>query len=166
MSAQMEADVSRLILTEGLLLDRCRWDEWLDLYTDDAVYWVPAWKNESETTSSPDTEISLIYYAGRSGLADRVWRLKSGLSVASMPLRRTSHVATNVLVEPGDGDDRATATAAFTVHHFDPKRRTQHVFFGRYEYAFRRDGTTWRIAAKTILLANDHIPSVADFYLL
>ena len=164
--SEWRAEVKRAILTEGLLLDQCRWDEWLDLYAEDAVYWVPAWKNESETTSSPDTEISLVYYAGRSGLADRVWRLKSGLSVASMPLRRTSHMVSNVMIDAGDDDDRATGTAAFAVHYFDPKRRRQHVFFGRYEYAFRRYGATWRIAAKTIILANDQIPTVADFYLL
>ena len=163
---EWRAAVERVILTEGLLLDRCDWDAWLDLYAEDAVYWVPAWKSESETTASPDTEISLIFYAGRSSLADRVWRLKSGLSVASMPLRRTSHMVSNVLVEPGDDDDRAAATAAFAVHHFDPKRRRQHVFFGRYEYAFRRIGERWQIGAKTTILANDHIPTVADFYLL
>ena len=160
------AEIERIMLREGLLLDQCRWDEWLDLYTEDAVYWVPAWKNESQTTTSPDTEISLIFYAARSGLADRIWRLKSGLSVASMPLRRTSHMIANILIESGDGDDRATATAAFTVHNFDPKRRSQHVFFGRYEYAFRRDARDWQVAAKTIILANDQIPSVADFYML
>ena len=160
------AALERLILSEGLFLDQCRWDDWLDLYAEDAIYWVPAWKNESETTSSPDTEISLIYYVGRSSLADRVWRLKSGLSAASIPLRRTAHMVSNVLIEPGEDDDRATATAAFAVHHFDPKRRRQHVFFGRYEYAFHRYGERWRIAAKTTILANDHIPTVADFYLL
>ncbi len=166
MSALTQAEAERLISSEALYLDQRRWDDWLDLYAEDAVYWVPAWKNESETTSSPDSEISLIYYEGRSSLADRIWRLKSGLSVASTPLRRTAHMVTNVLVEPGESDAHASATAAFAVHHFDPKRRSQHVFFGRYEYGFRRDERTWRIARKATVLANDQIPTVADFYLL
>lgn len=78
----------------------------------------------------------------------------------------TSHMITNILVEQGATADLASATAAFTVHNFDPSRRTQHVFFGRYEHIFRRYGEAWRIAAKTTILANDYIPTVADFYLL
>ncbi len=162
MSTLTQADAERVIYSEALFLDQQRWEDWLELYTEDAIYWVPAWKNESELTSSPDSEISLIYYEGRSSLLDRIWRLNSGLSVASMPLRRTSHLVTNVLVEP----ESDAATAAFAVHNFDPKRRSQHVFFGRYEYKLRCDERTWRIAKKATILANDHIPTVADFYLL
>jgi len=162
MNALTQADAEHLIYSEALYLDQRRWEDWLELYTEDAVYWVPAWKNESERTASPDSEISLIYYEGRSSLMDRIWRLKSGLSVASTPLRRTAHLVTNVLV----GSEGDVATAAFAVHHFDPKRRTQHVFFGRYEYEFRRSERSWRIARKTTILANDQIPTVADFYLL
>jgi 3-phenylpropionate/cinnamic acid dioxygenase small subunit len=93
-----------------------------------------------------------------------VWRLNSGLSVASTPLRRTSHMTSGILVEAGDSE--AKASAAFTVQCFDPKRRAAHAFFGRYEYQFGlRDGD-WKITRKVTILANDQIPSVADFYLL
>jgi len=79
-----------LLHDEGLCLDERRWDDWLALYVEDAVYWVPAWKSENETTTDPARELSLIYYQGRGGLEDRIWRLKSGLSVAANPLRRTA----------------------------------------------------------------------------
>jgi hypothetical protein len=50
------------------------------------------------TTSSPKTrsEISLIYYANRDGLEDRVFRIKTERSSASMPEPRTSHMIANV----------------------------------------------------------------------
>jgi 3-phenylpropionate/cinnamic acid dioxygenase small subunit len=82
-------------------LDESRWDDWLDLYAEDACFWMPAWKNETETTTDPDTELSLIYYKGRNNLADRVWRVRSGQSVASTPRIRAVHLITNVrLVRP------------------------------------------------------------------
>jgi benzoate/toluate 1,2-dioxygenase subunit beta len=164
MSAFSQSVAERIIHSEGMFLDQRRWEDWLSLYAEDAVYWVPAWKDEGEPTSDPDSELSLIYYASRAGLADRVWRLNSGLSVASTPLRRTTHMTSGILVEAGDSE--AKASAAFTVHCFDPKRRTAHTFFGRYEYQFGlRDGD-WKIVRKVTVLANDQIPSVADFYLL
>ena len=166
MTGLSQADGERLLAREGRLLDTRSWDDWLALYAEDAVYWVPAWRNEGEPTSSPDTEISLIYYEGRKSLVDRVWRLQSGLSAASNPLRRTAHQTTNILVEPASADGLAHVTAAFSVHHHDPRRQTQHVLFGQYEYVFRRAGTTWLIASKTTFLANDLIPGVLDFYMI
>jgi benzoate/toluate 1,2-dioxygenase beta subunit len=164
MSAISHSVAERIIHSEGMFLDQRRWDDWLSLYAEAAVYWVPAWKDENEPTSDPDSELSLIYYASRAGLADRVWRLKSGLSVASTPLRRTTHMTSGIMVDVGDGEP--SASAAFTVHCFDPKRRTSHIFFGRYDYRFgMRDGD-WKITRKVTTLANDQIPSVADFYLL
>ena len=166
MTMLTQAEAERLVASEGRLLDICAWDDWLDLYAEDALYWVPSWRNEAEPTSSPDNEISLIYYEGRQALVDRVWRLKSGLSPASIPLRRTAHLASNVLLQQPLDDAATSVTASFAVHHFDPKRQTQHVLFGQYEYAFRLIGQAWRIARKKTLLANDLIPGVLDFYMI
>ena len=49
------ATAADVIHHEGLHLDRQNWDAWLALYRDDAVFWVPAWKGEHETTDNPDT---------------------------------------------------------------------------------------------------------------
>ena len=155
-----------LLFQEALYLDERRWEAWLGLYLPDARYWVPAWKSEAEPISDPDREISLIYYETRAGLEDRIWRLQSGQSIASNPLRRTAHAVTNVLVTdastPGEGEVKAT----FNVGIFDPRRKTSHTFFGRYLYRLRSTEDGWRIAAKTIVLLNDQIPAVADVYML
>jgi 3-phenylpropionate/cinnamic acid dioxygenase small subunit len=165
MIALTSTDAAELLFSEAQLLDERRWDEWLELFTEDAVFWAPAWKNEDEPTSSPDTELSLIYHQGRSNLADRVWRLRSGLSVASIPLHRTAHAITNVQLS-GPTDSAATVKSSWTVHTFNPRRKAQHVFFGRYEHGLRHEGGVWRIASKKILLLNDYIPTVVDFYML
>jgi 3-phenylpropionate/cinnamic acid dioxygenase small subunit len=44
----------------------------------------------------PAAPISLIYYANRDGLEDRVFRIKTERSSASMPEPRTSHMIANV----------------------------------------------------------------------
>src|SRR2546428_5506662 len=50
-------DVDQLPVREGWLLDHQRLDEWLGLFTDDAVYWVPLQMDQAE----PFTTASLIY---------------------------------------------------------------------------------------------------------
>jgi benzoate/toluate 1,2-dioxygenase subunit beta len=166
MIALTSTDAAELLFLEAQLLDERRWDEWLDLFTEGAVFWAPAWKNEDEPTSSPDSELSLIYHQGRSNLADRVWRLRSGLSVASIPLHRTAHAITNVQLAGKATESAATVKSSWTVHTFNPRRKAQHVFFGRYEHGLLREGGAWRIASKKILLLNDYIPTVVDFYML
>lgn len=154
------AQATDLLTREALALDRRDWDGWLSLYSPDAIYWVPAWADENTQTSDPDRELSLVYYKGRHNLEDRVWRVKSGLSVASAPLPRTVHQVTNILVEDG------AISASWAVHQFDPRRQTSHSFFGRYDYQVTQIDGAWKIAVKKITLLNDRIPTVVDFFAL
>lgn len=153
------AQATALISREAMLLDQRHWREWLDLYSEDCVFWMPAWRDGDTITSDPDAELSHIYYKGRHNLEDRVWRATSGLSVASDVLPRVCHQVTNIMVE---GDDNATA--AFCSHVYEPKRQRQRSLFGHYDYQLiSQDG---EIAAKTIILMNDRIETVADFYMV
>jgi len=164
MSAEMlRCDAEDLLYHEALYLDRGEWDAWIALYEPDCEFWMPAWRDETTPTADPDTELSLIYYKGRRNLEDRVWRLKSGTSVASSPRPRVVHGVTNVMVEGSDAQGTAIS-ASFTVHLFDARANRTHVFFGRYEYIVRQSDDGWRIARKKIFLLNDVIPTVVDFY--
>ncbi len=156
---QIEAEA--LLTREALLLDRGDWDAWLALYTEGAIFWIPAWRDEATPTGDPDRELSLIYYRGRRNLEDRVWRARSGLSVASAPRPRVVHQVTNVLIE-----EENRVAASFSTHLFDKRAERSHTFFGRYEYRLVRtaDDGAWRIALKKILLLNDTLPTVVDFY--
>ena len=159
------AELVELIENDGRYLDRQRWDEWLDLFAEDVVFWVPAWKSEEELTDDPGGEVSLIYYEGRKRLQERIWRARSGNSTSSVPMVRTVHAINHVRVEEGERGT-ATGSANWTVHMFDPRSRIQHSFFGFYEYRFTHSGERWLISRKKIVLLNDYIPKFIDFYTL
>jgi 3-phenylpropionate/cinnamic acid dioxygenase small subunit len=156
----------RVVAQEALLLDSQRWDDWLAMYADDAVFWLPAWTDEHRISESPDRELSLIYCRSRLGLEDRVWRVRSGLSVASRPLPRTTHCVSNSVAAraPGAPDDELLVTSSWTCHVFGLKERSTHVFHGSYEHRLRLHGTQWQIAAKKVVLMNDLVPTMLDFY--
>jgi benzoate/toluate 1,2-dioxygenase subunit beta len=162
-ASPIAAGVTELLYREAHHLDAQRWDDWLNLYCEDAVFWIPAWKGEHELTNAPDTEVSLVYTQARAGLEDRVWRVRSGLSAASALLPRTSHAVSNVLVEALP-DATVATLASFTCHVFDLRRGDQHVFFGRYEHTLRQVEGEWKIARKKVVLMNDRIPTMIDFY--
>lgn len=163
MNAMTRSEAEEFLYREALYLDRGDWDAWLDLYLPEAIFWMPAWCDEITPTSDPNSQLSLIHYRGRRNLEDRVWRVRSGLSIASTPLPRRVHSVTNVLLESVSETDVHIASS-FTVHRYDARSDRSHVFFGRYEHRLVRADGAWRIAAKKILLLNDVIPTVVDFY--
>lgn len=170
------AVAAELLAREGLLLDHGLWDEWLQLYLPDCIYWVPTWKSEDELVSDVTREVSLIYLDSRAGLQDRIVRVRSRKSVTAMPLPRTAHFVSNVHAVPGAQRGSIDAIASWQVHEFDPRGNTQHHLFGHYEVSLRQlaaqEGPVsdaagpWRIARKKIVIRNDLYPSVIDFYSL
>ena len=166
---QLTATASELLHREAHCLDTRQWDAWLALYSEQCEFWVPSWKNEDASASDPQTELSLIYYPSRAGLEDRVWRVKSGRSIASRPLPRTQHQVTNVRVVSAvpEVDPRELHIEyEWCVNQFAHKIAEVQVFFGHAEATLAwRDGA-WRIARKKVLLLNDYIPAKLDFYSL
>ena len=157
---------TEILYREALLLDTQRWDEWTALFAADCEYWVPAWKGEHAPTEDPRREISLIYYSTRAGLEDRIWRARSGRSVASFVLPRTQHAVTNILLDDRSTDARLDVLSNFVTHQFLLKEKTVEVFFGRYEHTLVRQAGEWLIARKKIILLNDYLPAKVDVYSL
>jgi 3-phenylpropionate/cinnamic acid dioxygenase small subunit len=155
--------VTELLYKDGMLLDQRRWDEWLQLYAPDVTYWVPSWETETELTSDPDTELSLIYYDSRAGLEDRVFRIGTQRSAATNPFPRTCHLVSNVLIL----DDRGTACdarASWQVHVYDFK--DSHTYYGFYDVSFEAGSDGWQFKRKKITLLNDNMPGPLDIYCL
>lgn len=156
--------VADILSREGLYLDRKDWPSWIALYHPSAVFWLPAWKDEDTPTSDPDTEISLIYHDNRYGLEERIARIQSRKSVTAMPLPRTSHMSSNVLVRAAR-DDLIEASASFAVHIFDPRTSRSRTHHGHYEITLVREaGGEFLIHRKKVLLINDRVAATLDFY--
>ena len=155
-------EVEELLYREAYYVDTRDWDRWLDLFTDDIKYWMPAWVSEDVLASDPDTELSMIYCEGIETLADRVFRIRTEDSFASFPLPRSCHVVGNViLLESSEAE--IVASAAWTVHQYLTAKGAR-VHGGRYEYGLRRVDGALRIAAKKIIFLNDGVDVPIDIY--
>ncbi|MGE8413907.1 MAG: benzoate 1,2-dioxygenase small subunit [Pseudomonas sp.] len=155
-------DVVRdFLYREARYLDDKDWDRWLELYAPDATFWMPSWDDNDQLTEDPQREISLIWYGNRSGLEDRVFRIKTERSSASIPDTRTSHNLSNIeLLEQGGG----LCKLRFNWHTLSFRYKTVDSYFGSSFYTLDLRGGSPRILAKKVILKNDYVRQVVDIY--
>lgn len=164
MSALAEVDiaaVSAFLYREARHLDDRQWEDWLELYAADVDYWMPAWDDDDQLTEDPQRQISLIYYPNRDGLEDRVFRIKTERSSASMPEPRTSHLIANVEVLADRGD---ALDVRYNFHTLSHRYKATDHYFGTTFVTLRKTGRDYLIARKKIVLKNDYIRQVIDIY--
>lgn len=153
------------LLLEARLLDERAWAAWLALYHEDAVYWVPSWRDEDREVENPDREVSLIYHTSRVGLEERVMRVRSRQSVTALPLPRTTHLVSNLEITASSAS-RIEGCAVWTVHFYHPRTAEQGTHHGRCAFTLSAREGHWRYARKRISLMNDCVNAVLDFYLV
>ncbi|WP_029048045.1 benzoate 1,2-dioxygenase small subunit [Cupriavidus sp. amp6] len=153
--------VCSALYQEARFLDDRQWDEWLACYTADVTYWMPAWDDDDKLTEDPQSEISLMYYSGRGGLEDRVFRIRTERSSASMPEPRTSHHVTNIEVLAQRDNEVDVRYNFNTLSH---RYKVTDQYFGTAYVTFRNVDDRLLISSKKIALKNDYIRQVLDVY--
>src|SRR5262247_2253169 len=105
-------------IREAWLLDERKFTEWLDLFTDDVLYFMPRRKNvrrrEADREVTPLGDLALVE-DDKTYLQMRVARLESGMAWAEDPPSRTRHIIGNLMVEP-QADGEVQAKTAFLVY--------------------------------------------------
>ena len=154
--------VNKFLFEEARYLDDKEWDSWLEMYAADASYWVPSWDDTGELTEDPQTEISLMYYASRSGLEDRVFRINTDKSSAtSLPQPRTSHNLSNIeIVEASDEQ----CNVRFNWVNYAYRYEHVYTYFGTSFYTLDISGERPKIKAKKVVLKNDYMHLVGVLY--
>jgi benzoate/toluate 1,2-dioxygenase beta subunit len=131
------------------------------MYAADASFWMPSWDDNDELTEDPQREISLIWYGNRTGLEDRIFRIKTERSSASIPDTRTSHNLSNIeLLEQADG----LCKVRFNWHTLSFRYKTVDSYFGSSFYTLDVRGENPLIKAKKVILKNDYVRQVIDVY--
>jgi 3-phenylpropionate/cinnamic acid dioxygenase small subunit len=138
------------LVREARLIDEGRFNDWLDLFTDDCLYWVPVVPGGGD----PTREVSHAF-DDRRRLTDRVYWLRTGLAFCQIPQSRTRRLITNVEVL----DDPATGSRLIRsnvmVNEF--RAGAAKVYAGWCGHVLVPDGTGWRIRLKQVnLLDSEH----------
>ena len=142
-------EVEQFLYREARLADENRLDEWLDLWSEDAIYWVPCNKDDVD----PSRELSIIY-DNHPRLILRIERLKSGMAWTQEPASRNRRLLSNIEVEEGNNGEIA-AFANFQVTELRTNTGLQNIWVGRVEYHLLPVDGSFKITFKKILLLNN-----------
>jgi 3-phenylpropionate/cinnamic acid dioxygenase small subunit len=104
-----------LIEREARLLDQLAFDEWLEMYVPECVYWVPT----TPQAGDPRREIS-ISFDDRRRMEDRIYRLRTGYAWSQAPRSRTVRMISNVEVFATASADVRMVRSNFLISEFRP----------------------------------------------
>jgi 3-phenylpropionate/cinnamic acid dioxygenase small subunit len=131
---------------EARLLDSQKYEEWLELFTDDATYWVPLEQGQKDPYQT-----SSIIHDDRTLLELRVKQIRHPRAHARQPVARTVHQISNVM-PLGEANGELRVGSAMTVVEFRSEK--QRLYGALVEHRLRRRGDTFQIAHKRVDLVN------------
>lgn len=140
-------DVEAFLVREARLMDEHRYDEWLELWEPELVYWVPC----NEDDFDPGRHVSLIY-DGRESLTERLWRLKGKQAHAQRPKSKLVRTVSNVAVEESDGNT-IVVSSAFVLGEL--RNGAQTIYLGRNLHTLVRRDRSLRLKQKKVMLLNN-----------
>ena len=147
-SAFNDRQLIDFVYAEARLLDEQRFDDWLNLFTADAHYWMPLAPGQQD----PRLHASLLY-EDKLLLRVRVERLAGARTFSQQPRSRSHHLLQQPSVEPSDGDaGRYTLRTAF--HYVETRLDAQSLFAGWATHELVVIDDALRIRLKRVDLVN------------
>ncbi len=141
-------EVTQFIFREARLQDIHDYDAWEALWTDDALYWVPA----NGVDTDPETQMSFIY-DNRSRIGLRVRQLKTGRRHSQTPPSQLARVISNFEFLTSSSDDIKVTCNALV---FETNLRGDTMWASRNEYTLRRVDGQLKMAFKKVVLVNNN----------
>ncbi len=149
----LKFEVEEFLFVEAELLDSRRYQEWLEILTDDIHYWMPI----RRTTQAKDVHLEFTKLGGMALFNDdkrvltmRVERLLGGRAWAEDPPSRTRRLITNVRIVDVDGDD-ITVHCNFKLYRTRLKSE-EDTWIGRREDVIRRVDGQFKLARRHVFL--------------
>jgi biphenyl 2,3-dioxygenase beta subunit len=146
-------EVEKFLYDEAALLDAHCYDQWLELFADDATYFMPIrrtrMQRELEKEFTAPGEMA-FFNDTKPLLQGRVTKLMTGRSWSEDPPSRTRRLITNVRVVDDD-DTQLTVECNFLLYRTRLNSQ-EDKWIGSRRDVLRRVGESLQIAARTIFL--------------
>jgi 3-phenylpropionate/cinnamic acid dioxygenase small subunit len=149
----VQFEVERFLYHEAMLLDDRRFEEWVELFSDDTHYFMPI--RRTRTKRELDKEFTqpgemAFFDENKMFLLGRVAKLLSGTAWAEDPPSRTRHIITNVFVTENRGEE-LDVRSNFLLYRTRLKSE-ELTWVGSRHDVLRRNEDSFLIAKRNILL--------------
>lgn len=138
--------IEQFLYREARLADEHRYDDWEALWTDDALYWVPAGSDDAD----PMTRMSVVH-DNRNRISTRVKQFNTGRRHSQNPTSRLRRVVSNVEILDASGD--ITVEANFVL--VESRERGKEIWAGRYTYRLRMVDGDLKMSYKKVALVDN-----------
>jgi 3-phenylpropionate/cinnamic acid dioxygenase small subunit len=151
--AALHLAVSQFLFREARLLDERRYEEWLDLLTEDMTYEMPLTLTREGAESARVHDYEMTYFSENiHSLRMRVDRLRTDYAWAEDPPTRTRHLLSNLEVYATDEPGVLTTHAAFVVYANRGSLPDWDQYVGTRQDTVVRHGDSWKVRRRLLLL--------------
>ena len=151
--------VTAFLYEEARLADEARYPEWLALWTDDGVYWVPA---TTDPAADPQKHLSHVY-DNRARLETRVKLLQTGHRYSQEPASSMRRLISNIEARQGEGGELIAESNFLLAELALQAGHELHWWVGRTTHRLRRVDGALRLCGKKVVLVNaaEPLPNLA-----
>ncbi|WP_414528536.1 aromatic-ring-hydroxylating dioxygenase subunit beta [Nodularia chucula] len=143
----IQSECQALLFREARLLDAAKFDDWLSLFTNNCLYWIPSIPGGGD----PKTEVSIAFDDHRR-LEDRVFWLQCGFAHAQIPRSRTNRIISNIEIFSCTRKQEVKIYSNFIIHAF--RQGQTQILAGCYRHRLQQQDGKWKIALKQVNLIN------------
>lgn len=144
--------IERLLYRQADLLDAKRWQDFIGLFADDGIYWMPASPEQTTGDGVPS-----IFWEDRDLMTVRMKRILHPRAWSQKTAWGTNHVVSNVVVEnqdPRTGD----VIARSRFHMMEFRNDVSRHFAGSYIHHLKRTKDGYRIKLQRVDMVNAQGP--------
>ncbi len=139
--------VEQFLYRQAEILDAKRWQDYIDLFTEDGVYWMPADPADRHWDGIPS-----IFAEDRNLMTVRMKRVLHPDAWSQKPLWGTNHVVGNVIVEKEAANGDVVVRSRF--HMMELRRDTVRHFAGSYLHQLKKTADGYRIKMQRVDMTN------------
>lgn len=146
------AAVEAFLVREARMLDERRFEEWMELFTDDGYYWAPARLEQTD----PWTEVSLMF-DDREIMRNRIGRLRHPKVYTQIPHSRAVRQVSNIEIDeidPVSGEITVRSVFFMFEHRPTLPQPIERIFAGHCFHRLKPEGRSFRMVWKKALIAN------------
>ena len=147
MSAKLQHEAEQLLYRQAALLDEKKWQDWIDLFTPDGVYWMPPDPSHTTWDGMP-----AIFAEDRNLMTVRMKRVLHPDAWSQKPLWGTNHVVSNVIVDKAAKNGDLVVRSRF--HMMELRRDDLRHFAGQYTHHLKKVKSGYRIKLQRVDMTN------------
>jgi 3-phenylpropionate/cinnamic acid dioxygenase small subunit len=148
MNVPTDQDLVDFVQHEARLIDQHRYEEWLDLFTDDGIYWMPL-----EWGQTDPKLVASLMYEDKLLLTIRVERLKGNRTFSQKPKSRCHHLLQVPQIERRDKAKNEYVTWT-PMHYVETRFDEQQLYAAWATHTLTMSEGRLRIKLKRVDLVN------------